>query len=237
MILEVDLEYLKELHEMHNDYPLAAEKMKVTKEILSPYCINIQEQFGISIGQVVKLISTLSSKKNYVLRYRNLLLYLSLGVVSKIVIPARTSDISEKTLKIPDYARDYRNEYLFIRGINKTCEKFVKLIKENEEFYYCSKAFRTIRKIKKLKRLGYFKNISRIKFEIDDVENIEFIHSAIEEYKDLYCDPYTGVFYEELYNIEAEVDNPGFKNVFINILVDFMMNYYQMNTTINVLVF
>ena len=80
MILEVDLEYPKELHELHNDYPLAAEKMKVTKEILSPYCKNIQEQFGISIGQVAKLIPTLSSKKNYVLHYRNLQLYLSLGL-------------------------------------------------------------------------------------------------------------------------------------------------------------
>ena len=80
MILEVDLEYPKELHELHNDYPLAAKKMKVTKEILSPYCKNIQEQFGISIGQVAKLIPTLSSKKNYVLHYRNLQLYLSLGL-------------------------------------------------------------------------------------------------------------------------------------------------------------
>ena len=41
MILEADLEYPKELHELHNDYPLAAEKMKVTKEMLSPYCKNI----------------------------------------------------------------------------------------------------------------------------------------------------------------------------------------------------
>ncbi|CAH3195308.1 unnamed protein product, partial [Porites evermanni] len=78
MILEVDLEYPKELHELHNDYPLAAEKIKVTKEMLTPYCKNIQEQFGISIGQVAKLIPTLSSKKNYVLHYRNLQLYLSL---------------------------------------------------------------------------------------------------------------------------------------------------------------
>ena len=72
---------------------------------------------------------------------------------------ATTSSISENTLKqgkskskIPDYARDYRNEYLFIRGINKTCGEFVKLIKENEEFYNSSKALRIIRKIKKLKR-------------------------------------------------------------------------------------
>ena len=80
MILEVDLEYPNELHELHNDYPLAAEKMKVTKEMLSSYCKNIQEKFGIHIGQVAKLIPTLADKKNYVLHYRNLQLYLSLGL-------------------------------------------------------------------------------------------------------------------------------------------------------------
>ena len=53
MFLEIDLEYPKESHEMHNDYPLAAEKMKVTKEMLSPYCKNIQEQFGISISRLL----------------------------------------------------------------------------------------------------------------------------------------------------------------------------------------
>ena len=62
MILEVDLEHPKELHELHNDYPLAVEKMKVTKEMLSPYCKDIQEQFGISIGQVAKLIPICSHK-------------------------------------------------------------------------------------------------------------------------------------------------------------------------------
>ena len=31
LILDVDLEYPKELHDMHNDYPLAPERMKVTK--------------------------------------------------------------------------------------------------------------------------------------------------------------------------------------------------------------
>jgi hypothetical protein len=33
-ILEVNLKYPKELHDLHNDYPLASEKMK----ILSPFC-------------------------------------------------------------------------------------------------------------------------------------------------------------------------------------------------------
>ena len=79
-ILEVDLEYPEELHELHNDYPLAAEKMKVTKDMLSPYCKTIQETFGVTIGQVAKLTPTLTEKKNYVLHYRNLQLYLSLGL-------------------------------------------------------------------------------------------------------------------------------------------------------------
>ena len=79
-IFEVYLDYSQELHEMHNDYPLAAENMKVTPDMLSPYFKNIQEQFGITIGQVAKLIPTLSSQKNYVLHYRNLQLYLSLGL-------------------------------------------------------------------------------------------------------------------------------------------------------------
>ena len=39
-ILEVDLEYprdLHELHELHNDNPLAPEKVTLTEEMLSPY--------------------------------------------------------------------------------------------------------------------------------------------------------------------------------------------------------
>ena len=44
MIIEVDLEYLSSLRKLHNDYPLAAEKMKVNKEMLSPYCEMIRVQ-------------------------------------------------------------------------------------------------------------------------------------------------------------------------------------------------
>ena len=80
LILEVDLEYPEELHDLHNDYPLAAEKIKVTKEMLSPYCEEIRDKFKISTGLVQKLIPTLSNEKNYVLHYRNLQLCLSLGL-------------------------------------------------------------------------------------------------------------------------------------------------------------
>ena len=37
---EVDLEYLDELHELPNDYPLAPEKLVVSSDMLSKYCKN-----------------------------------------------------------------------------------------------------------------------------------------------------------------------------------------------------
>ena len=85
LILEVDLEYPEELHDLHNDYPLAAEKVKVTEDMLSDYCREIAEKFSIKTGMVHKLIPTLATKEKYVLHYRNLQLYLSLGLkVTKV---------------------------------------------------------------------------------------------------------------------------------------------------------
>ena len=53
--LEVDLEYPEDLHNLHNDYPLAPERIK--------------------IGNIEKLILNLNNKTNYVARYENLKLY------------------------------------------------------------------------------------------------------------------------------------------------------------------
>ena len=35
VILEVDLEYPEELHDFHNEYPVATEKIKVTRDAFS----------------------------------------------------------------------------------------------------------------------------------------------------------------------------------------------------------
>ena len=85
LILEVDLEYPEELHDLHNDYPLGPEKIKVNKNMLSDYCKNIADKYNISTGLVHKLIPTLSNKENYVLHYRNLKLYLDLGLKVRII--------------------------------------------------------------------------------------------------------------------------------------------------------
>ena len=83
LILEVDLEYPQELHDLHNDYPLGPEKAKVAKDMLSDYCKKIADKFNISSGLVHKLIPTLNDTEKYILHYRNLQLYLSLGLKLK----------------------------------------------------------------------------------------------------------------------------------------------------------
>ena len=79
-IFEADLKYPKKLHELHNDYPLAPEKLAVSSDMLSNYCKKIADKYEIKVGDVKKLIPNLGNKTNYVVHYRNLQLYLSLGL-------------------------------------------------------------------------------------------------------------------------------------------------------------
>ena len=48
--------------------------------MLSDYCKNIADKYRINVGDVKKLIPNLGDKTNYVLHYRNLQFYLSLGM-------------------------------------------------------------------------------------------------------------------------------------------------------------
>ncbi len=58
--LEVDLKYPKELHDLHNEYPLAPERLLVNK--------------------VEKLVPNLSDKTKYVLHHEDLKMYLEMGL-------------------------------------------------------------------------------------------------------------------------------------------------------------
>ena len=82
-ILEVDLEYPKELNDIHDDYPLAPETINIQKEWLSKYCLKIANEHNITTGTVKKLVSNLMNKNNYVIHYRNLQQYLELGMKLK----------------------------------------------------------------------------------------------------------------------------------------------------------
>ena len=53
--------------------------------MLLDYCSNIKNLHGNTSGKVKKLINSLNDKENYVLHYRNLKLYLDLGLKLKKV--------------------------------------------------------------------------------------------------------------------------------------------------------
>ena len=78
-IFEVDLEYPEELHKAHNAFPLAPERMIVQGEWMSEYQRNLLG-VGVAPTEVEKLVPNLPNKARYVLHYRILQLYLSLGM-------------------------------------------------------------------------------------------------------------------------------------------------------------
>ena len=48
--------------------------------MLSDYCKRIANKYGIKVADFKKLVPSLGNKTNYVLHYRDLQLYLSLGI-------------------------------------------------------------------------------------------------------------------------------------------------------------
>ena len=71
------------MYEIHNNYPLAPEKINIQKEWLYNYCLEIANELNITIGSVKKLIPNLMNKNNYVIHYRNVQLCLKVGLKFK----------------------------------------------------------------------------------------------------------------------------------------------------------
>ena len=92
--------------------------------MLSKYCKEIADEYDIKVGDVKKVIPNLSNKTKYVLHYRNLQLYLSLGKLTKIhkILKFKQSDWMKKyidfnTEKRKNAANDFE-KYFFMLMIN-----------------------------------------------------------------------------------------------------------------------
>ena len=175
-VFEVDLKSPSELHELHNDYPLAPEKFVISQNMVSKYCFNIANECGIKIGGVNKLVPNLGNKSKYAVHDRNLQLYLSLRMkLTKIhrILKSKQSDLLKKCI---DFNTNKRRN-----AANSFEKDFFKLM-NNSVF---GKAMENLRKRISLKMVindkDYVKCISKPSFVSQKIFSKHFV--AIHEIK------------------------------------------------------
>ena len=121
----IDLNYPSNLHDYHNDFPLAAEKLETDDEMLSQYHVEL----GDKTSHIPKLLETLQSKQYYVCHHSVLKIYYQQGLqVTKL----------HKTLKFnqSDLMKCYIEQKTELRqqpGINTFEKNFFKLL--NNSFF------------------------------------------------------------------------------------------------------
>ena len=137
-----------------------------------------------------------------------------------MVIPTQSSNFQnniKKTNKIPEYARNFRKEWLFIRGINKECGEFIKRLDFGGNLFNSPQANRLeyfIKKFLKAQESGKIKDVSTFYFKYYDTNNIEFLEEQLDSYCDLYLYPGSFEFEQEYYDLHIDRDYPGFKELF-----------------------
>ena len=57
---------------LHNDYPLAPEKLAISYDMLSNYSKKTADEYRIQVGDVKKLVPNLGNNTKYIIHYRNL---------------------------------------------------------------------------------------------------------------------------------------------------------------------
>ena len=100
-----------------------------------------------------------------------------------------------KSNKIPEYAREYKREYQFIKGLNKEFKYFIKKLNDLNNGLFETKSTNRIKYYMKRflrgQENGKFKDISNFIFPDNILNNIIFINQQFGYYKlryDAFCD-------------------------------------------------
>ena len=80
-VVKCDIIYPAELHDAHNDYPLAPERKLVAEDMLSPYALKTKDALEIGNDVCEKLVPNLMKKVDYVVDIRNLKYYCEKGLI------------------------------------------------------------------------------------------------------------------------------------------------------------
>ncbi len=79
-VVECDLQYPARIHDLHNEYPLAPERVAIETEMLSDTQLEIRMHYNISQAQNTKLIPHLGDRQHYVLHSSALRFYMENGM-------------------------------------------------------------------------------------------------------------------------------------------------------------
>ena len=110
---------------------------------------------------------------------------------------------------IPEYAKNFKREYIYIRGINKKCGEFMKFLEDNtdslEKVFWSSRARTLIEWFKdflEAQRMGKLQNTSKLKFKLSavyriiDLRNDLYFHMGNTFYADFFADDEFQDFFE-----------------------------------------
>jgi hypothetical protein len=127
-IIECDLDYPDELHDAHNEYPLAPERVKVCNGALGEMQHNMRTKYTFERNtSYAKLVPNLFPKKFYTVHYRNLKFYLKHGMILvKVhrVIEFQQAAWMKKYIETNQDLRaasKHEFEKKFYKGMNNSC--------------------------------------------------------------------------------------------------------------------
>jgi hypothetical protein len=147
-ILEVDLSYPENLHDLHSSFPLVAEQVTFTADDLSAYSrasvSTLRGSQALSSYKSSKLCTNLKNKKKYVTHYRCLQTYLRNGLkIDKIhrVIKFRQTDYVRKYIEICTAlrasSRSAFEKYLYKLMSNSVYGKFLQNARNFSKAFIC----------------------------------------------------------------------------------------------------
>ena len=118
---------------------------------------------------------------------------------------------------IPEYAKDYKKEYLLIRGINKSCGELLQRLDFGGNLFNSSLANNikySIKRFLKAQEKSRLKDVSEFYLKYYDAKDIEILFEQLDCYCEFYYDPDSCEFNQEYYDLYIERDYPGFRELY-----------------------
>jgi hypothetical protein len=176
-LIECDFEYPKDLHDIHNDLPLAPENIIIKPDMLSA------KQRENKLDKGTRLTPNLRNKNHYYLFFENFVAYGQLGLnVTKIhrVVKFRQEAWMKKFIDFNLEKRNETGQDLFKLANNSVFGKTM----ENVRKYRNVKFESNPDKVRKIVRSPYYNDIDIID---EDIVMIERKNKIVKLYKPIYC--------------------------------------------------